>query len=299
MTSLAQHLAPVLQDTRSGSNQLVQKSLPLFRELLEQGSLPQLKQAGCLLIEQRGEFAALFHLVNDMLLIIEDSQQKTSVRLFDLLSRYEKQVNKVGEQIALKVKSYFNKKEITLLTHSHSSTVVDTLRSLADVKRDIHIIQTASHPGGEGKIQAKKLSSVGYTVTFITDTAFTPYLKELDGVILGADVVTENYIVNKMGSAPLARIAYHETVPTWVWCDKNKNMPAKLYKGRKKEFPTREVWEDPPRGITVKNNYFEKVPITYINYVATPDQVYLSNQMRATIQDINVAQALQNLRRKQ
>jgi ribose 1,5-bisphosphate isomerase len=60
----------------------------------------------------------------------------------------------------------------------------------------------------QGRITAKNLSKAGLDVTMITDSSVASVMKDIDIVIVGADVITaQGQLVNKVGTSTIATIA--------------------------------------------------------------------------------------------
>ena len=105
----------------------------------------------------------------------------------------------------------------TVLTHSYSSTVIGALVSGAPAA----VICTESLPGGEGKRAAELLNA-----RLIPDTAVFTALPKVDLVLVGADAVLPDAIVNKVGTAAIALAARLHGKPVFVLCGRDKFVPA-------------------------------------------------------------------------
>jgi ribose 1,5-bisphosphate isomerase len=101
----------------------------------------------------------------------------------------------------------------TILTHCHSSTVESALLRAAETKR-FKVICTETRPMYQGRITAKKLSqSSGIDVTMITDSAVGHFIKDVDMVMVGADIITvQGQLVNKIGTSTIATVAYNHGI---------------------------------------------------------------------------------------
>ncbi|MEM2974001.1 MAG: ribose 1,5-bisphosphate isomerase, partial [Candidatus Micrarchaeia archaeon] len=73
----------------------------------------------------------------------------------------------------------------------------------------------------------RNLSRQGLDVTLIADSAVASVMKEVDMVIVGADVVTaRGSLINKIGTSAIAIIAYEEKTPFYSACELWKFDPA-------------------------------------------------------------------------
>lgn len=105
----------------------------------------------------------------------------------------------------------------TVLTHSYSSTVVRALQQ----GHPARVICTESQPGGEGRETAGRLGA-----EVIPDMAAYRALERVDAVVVGADAVTPECVVNKIGTAMVALAARERRVPVYVLCGSEKYVPA-------------------------------------------------------------------------
>ena len=130
------------------------------------------------------------------------------------------------------------------------------------------IFQTESRPALEGRQQARILLRLGLEVNLIVDSAVSRVLPNMDLVLLGADHVTLNYFVNKIGSCAIALACQHFKVPVYVLADSRKFIAT----GKVPDEPLKreeEVWEDAPKGVVIPNYYFESVPNDLVDAFVT------------------------------
>lgn len=100
-----------------------------------------------------------------------------------------------------------------VLTHSYSSTVVRALRE----GRPARVLVTESLPGGEGARTAAALRG-----ELIPDAAVYSALAGAQVAVVGADALTQDHVINKIGTAALALCARERRVPAWVLCGSEK-----------------------------------------------------------------------------
>lgn len=104
----------------------------------------------------------------------------------------------------------------TILTHCHSSTVEKILTTAAKSKR-LSVYCTETRPLFQGRITAKALSTVIPDVHLIVDSAVASIMHKVDMVLVGADMIlAQGQLVNKIGTAGIAAIAYAHHVPFYV-----------------------------------------------------------------------------------
>lgn len=149
----------------------------------------------------------------------------------------------------------------TLLTHSRSSTVLDALIEARRAAKHFEVIATESRPMFEGRKLASELSSRGIHVTVIADTAASLFIERTDLVLVGADKITPEQVVNKIGTRMIALAARERGLPIYALCDTSKFIAA--------DYLAEEVWPDEPDGVAVVNGYFEPTPLAYFTGVIT------------------------------
>ena len=152
----------------------------------------------------------------------------------------------------------------TVLTHSLSSTVVETCWLLKDT--GLRMIVTESRPLEEGRQLAERLSAWNVPTTYITDAQMGLFVAQADVVLVGADsVLTDGAVVNKAGTCLLALAARDRGVPFHVCCES--------FKWRALDDPPPELEEMAPAelgaldwpGVTVRNVYFDLTPARLVN----------------------------------
>lgn len=109
----------------------------------------------------------------------------------------------------------------TVVTLSYSSTVLATLS-----RKDLRVTVLESLPGGEGMRTARLLRRQGVAARVVADSMAARAVGQARFVVVGADTVTPRFIVNKVGTLPLALAARHHRVPVLVVADRSKWVSA-------------------------------------------------------------------------
>jgi ribose 1,5-bisphosphate isomerase len=105
------------------------------------------------------------------------------------------EVEQSNKKIVDVAKKKLQKRRV-IMTHCHSSTAVDVIKAIKP--RRIYVTET--RPKMQGLKTAKELKKD----IFIVDSAMGYYMPEVDYVIVGADSVRKEGIVNKIGTLPMA-----------------------------------------------------------------------------------------------
>lgn len=96
-------------------------------------------------------------------------EPKIDTNFQDHLQEYINQWQDVEERIATNLARILPKKELNVLTHSHSGMIIRVLGILQECSFHLNVWQTESFPGGEGKKQAECLSNFGFNVSILSD----------------------------------------------------------------------------------------------------------------------------------
>jgi translation initiation factor 2B subunit (eIF-2B alpha/beta/delta family) len=147
-----------------------------------------------------------------------------------------------------------------VMTHSASATVREALLHTPPER----VFCTISEPGAEGRLLAAELRSGGLEVELIADAEGAEAAREAELVLLGADTVfRDGSLVNKVGTAPIARSAKESGVPVVVACETFKLAPFE---------------PEPP-----DEDVFELVPAELIDRVVTEEGAFDAGDVASLI----------------
>ncbi|KAJ9461700.1 Translation initiation factor eIF-2B subunit alpha [Diplonema papillatum] len=167
----------------------------------------------------------------------------------------------------------FLRENTSILVHGYSDAVVAAVLHAAS-KRRLRLIVTEGRPGNEGYRFLQKLSESGCSaaVHLIPDTAVAATLSEVDIVLLGAGVVTENGgIISTVGSYQIALVAKQLNRPVYV-CTESLKL-AKIYPLDQTELPpargTKFVPLEELSAKQLSNTTVDYTPPQYITQIYT------------------------------
>jgi translation initiation factor 2B subunit (eIF-2B alpha/beta/delta family) len=158
---------------------------------------------------------------------------------------------------------------LRLATLSFSRTVATVITAFSE-SREVRVACAEGRPALEGRRLAAALAAAGIGVTYFTDAALGQALGAVDAVLVGADAVTPQAVMNKCGTRMLAAAALQQGVPVYVVASRDKfvSQAVSLQLAVREGAPD-EVWDTPPPGVTVRNPYFEPTPIDLLTSVIT------------------------------
>jgi len=178
----------------------------------------------------------------------------------EIMGHFNEAQEKINLNVLRKIKN-----DERILTHCHSTNVVNSLIYAKNHGRRFEVFNTETRPLYQGRKTARELSKAGIKVTLITDLEIRGFLEKSDAVFLGADALLKNGdIINKIGSAMMAELAFDHEIPLYVIADSWKFSSRDV---RMEERHYREVWKNAPKGIRIKNLAFERVPSRYIRAI--------------------------------
>ena len=155
----------------------------------------------------------------------------------------------------------------TVITNSFSSTVLEALSRLPDIK----VMVPESRPLLEGRRLAEELSRRNIRVVYIVDSAMGLFSEKADAAIVGADsVLADGSVVNKIGTKMLALSAKDRGIPFYAVCESMK-FDVRNYLGQ----PLILEEKDPSEvasgltGVEIRNPYFEITPSRFVTSIVT------------------------------
>lgn len=128
-----------------------------------------------------------------------------------------------------------------------------------------NVIVTETRPKDQGVITAKQLLKNKIKVSFIIDSAISDFIGGVDIVVVGADALRREGLVNKVGTHPLALVAKENKKPFYV-------ITSSLTIDRRKKIlmehrPAAELHHSYLRGAKIFNPAFDITPWKYVTAV--------------------------------
>lgn len=167
---------------------------------------------------------------------------------YDII-KYLKEYIKHWKSINIKIIEKFirdvNINNKTILLHSNSNMIECLFKEIKRINGKVNVIQCMSSPENEGTIQYRILTANGINCRLINDDAIEQYTKKLDFAVLGCDVYSNKYFLNKKGSYKIAKELSKINKPVYVLTDKRKY---------KKHFDRNKI----------QSKMFEAVPRKYV-----------------------------------
>ncbi len=209
----------------------------------------------------------------------------TAVVLYNSIDRVKKERNAaeirevIKEIEGAKAKVAANSEKIflkktTVLTHCHSTFEIAALVKNRGHVRDV--IVTETRPKNQGVKTAKELIAKKIPVTFIVDSAVADAISRADIVMVGADALRKEGVVNKVGTHMIAHEAKENGKPFFV-------LTSMFTIDRRKKFimeqrPAEEI--EKIKGAKIMNPAFDITPWKFVTAVITEKGILKPAQIK-------------------
>jgi translation initiation factor 2B subunit (eIF-2B alpha/beta/delta family) len=196
----------------------------------------------------------------------------------DAVSRFRERVRRAPEAIGRQASGVLllgiegdggRNPAMRLVTCSSSAAVEATVRIVSRSAR-VTLCCAESRPKLEGRELARRLAADSIDVELFSDAAITSALDGAAAVLVGADAVTPEFLINKVGTAGLCAMASLRGVPVYALAGREKVLSEEAARRlRHADAAAAEVWPDPPPAVRVRNPYFEQIPASLITLLIT------------------------------
>jgi translation initiation factor eIF-2B subunit delta len=201
-------------------------------------------------------------------------------------------LRKSREAVAAQAASLVTEREGWIATLSSSAAVRDAFLAAHRAGRKPRALIAEGRPRFEGRALAAALAAEGIPVWLVVDAALPLLLSQARMLWLGADAVTEQGVINKIGSFAAALAAREHSVPVYALAERRKFLPAKTGALRIVEMNPDEVWDAPAEGVRPRNVYFELVPMPLLRGVIVEDGALGGTEAAVTAQERALPDAL-------
>jgi translation initiation factor 2B subunit (eIF-2B alpha/beta/delta family) len=254
---LERRIRMIASDAQSGATRLARDACEVLREARAEGR-ETLRQAARALCRAQPSMASIWTAACAAL------ADETG----DALTRFEREAVRAPGAIARffvdQIQVGRPGRPVHVTTFSASATVATAVETLGR-SLSVTVACAEGRPRLEGRNLAARLAAAGLAVEFFTDAGLATALGRTDAVALGADAVSGEWVLNKVGSLGLAAAAAAAGVPVYVLAARNKMLPPDLAAALTVAFgPATEVWDEPPSRVAPANPYFEAVPLELV-----------------------------------
>jgi len=193
------------------------------------------------------------------------AERKTPIS--KVLEHFDSAQNKINEAVFKLIKS-----NEVIFTHCHSTNVINALIYSHKKGKKFQVYNTETRPLFQGRKTATELKKAGIKITMFVDSGLNVAIsgkqgnKKVDRILIGADALLKDGIINKIGSELVSQIAKDNKVPVYIVADSWKFSKSKI---KIEQRNLSEVWDNAPKNIKIKNPAFEFVPKKLISGIIT------------------------------
>ena len=192
---LAREVAAIANDHRSGASALLRRALAVLRRASATGPA-SLERISPLVCRAQPSMEAVWNAVCAAL------GADDPLRALD---RFEREADLAKQAVTRVAATLLSKGNgpLRLVTCSASGTVARVFIAVG-ARRSLRIACAEGRPVYEGRAMAARLAAARLAVEVYTDAGVGAALGSSDALLLGADAVSGDWVINKTGSAQLA-----------------------------------------------------------------------------------------------
>jgi len=277
-------------DRLSGARELAQKGAHLLIALAEESRAAsgevfqrELLRTGQALIKAQPSMAPLVNLVNRSLSAVQEETDLEGAKraLLTTAQGYADHLERSVERIAQRILPLVP--HGLVLTHSFSSTVLAALLHAKQEGQAFAVLCTESRPQYEGRALAERLAQARVETRLVVDALAPSMIGDVEVVLVGADSLSTEGLVNKIGTYPLALAARAHEVPFYLLCGTEKFLPLDYTLPGESPKDSQEVWPEHPQRVEVINCYFDFTPLEYLTGIVTEEGMLSPIEVRGII----------------
>jgi translation initiation factor eIF-2B subunit delta len=296
--TLRERLRAIVEDHLSGASALTERTAQVLddavacsRAATVEAVRAEVLDIGAQVIGAHPNMAPLVHLVNAAVRAVAEAATPEDARLAirRALERFRREQQEHVRALQERVSDLIPD-GARVLIHSFSSTVLSALDAARARGRSVSIVCTESRPLFEGRRTAEHALALGLPVTLIVDAAIGEWAGRCTLALVGADCVSPEGVTNKIGTRLLALAAREHGIPVYALAESSKFFPVPLRTARA-HSPT-EVWEMPPAGLTIWNEYFETTPLEAFAGICSESGLLSPEDVRRRIRDLSLDERL-------
>jgi methylthioribose-1-phosphate isomerase len=261
--------------------------------------MADLEGAGALIKSQRPTAVNLFWGVDRVLA----KAHSASGSIDNVKSAVVKEAKKIADEDAKQNRDIGKKGAVlikdgdTILTHCNAGelatveygTALGVIRAAWEEGKKIKVIADETRPLLQGaRLTAYELKRDGIPVTLITDNmaGWIMHKGLVDKVIVGADRIVQDGVVNKIGTFSVAVLAHEHKIPFYVAAPlstfdlAHKAVDVVIEERKPREVTHFGSQQVAPDGVGVFNPAFDITPLKYVSAIICERRVYYSKDFK-------------------
>ncbi len=167
-----------------------------------------------------------------------------------------------------------------VMTISNSTLVRRSFDEAIAQNKHLEVTCLKSDPPGEGVVLAEYLSKFDVKVRLAADFEMGLFMDNVNFVLISADRILENEIINKSGTLPLCLTAKYFNIPVYLISETAKILfeQDRAVKFRKRDAV--EIYDNQNNDILVDNFYFERIPLLLIDKVICENGIFDTEEFK-------------------
>jgi len=263
MTPLEKAVSDIKNFRVQGANQIAVFGLRFLRGYAKQHGFGLKFEAASHFLEEARPTAVVLHNCIEIV-----KRKKTIGAIDSLLKSLESLHEKEAKHADKIIKDGF-----TVLTYCHSGEAMSFIKHVfVKHKKKISVIACETEPLEQGVRTARDMTKTGIPVTLIDDNSVNFMMGDVDVVVVGADAMRTEGLVNKIGTSMVALSAKEHKVPFYVVGSTLKIDSRKKFKIE--ERPGREIYRKlidrkGMRSVKMRNPAFDVTPWKNVTAIVT------------------------------
>jgi len=276
---VSNQIAALSNDSIHGSTFLTKKAINIVKSYINEKDLSEinfetLKNMLSFIVDAQPTMALLFSFSNKFLFFLDElneenkpiAENKESIITF--LEHFSQSLKK-GKSLISQNAIHHLLSTSVIATYSSSGTIQYTIEKLSEQNTSITVYCAESRPKYEGTLLAQSLAKKGIDVNLMTDATLFSKIKDVNSLVIGADAITKQGNINKIGSYPLAQLASDYTIPIYCLAHSLKIIPNEYSLQNESKKPDTDLLSEKQENIAVINYYFDTTPLNLFNGIIT------------------------------
>jgi methylthioribose-1-phosphate isomerase len=184
-----------------------------------------------------------------------------------------------------------------ILTHCNAGalatvdygTALGVIRAASEQGKELRVMATETRPLLQGaRLTAYELQKDGIPVTLITDNmvGYVMYRKMVDEVIVGADRIVSDAVINKIGTFTVAVLAKKHGIPFYVAAPKStfdlarRSSDVIIEERNPEEVTHIGSVRIAPKGVNALNPAFDVTPLDYVTAIVCESGILYKDDFR-------------------
>ncbi len=255
-----------------GANEIAIYSLCFLKQYVKQHGFGKDFEIVLKKLEKVRPTAVVLH--NCLEILKKERKTSTIDKMIQTINTAREKESKYSDKII--------RSQSVIMTYCHSGEAMSFIKNSWKKHKKISVIACLTEPQQQGIRTARDLSLEGIPVTLIDDNAMGYFIKGVDMVIVGADALRLEGLVNKIGTRLLATAASSARKPFYVVANSLKLDRRENFKIE--ERPVGEIFRKIAhrkiRGVKIRNPAFDITPWEFVTAVITEQGMILPKNIK-------------------